>query len=278
MEQITYGVDISKHNGLINWAEVDTNEVGFVIIRAGYGFSQADTAFKQNIEGALSRNIPVGVYWFSYAGTAEQAVREAKGCMNVIEPYRERLTLPVFFDWEQESLEYAKKQYGLNSTKATVTAMAKAFCDTLATAGYAAGVYSSKSYLETLFGDEVKSKHDVWVAHVRDGQGNPLEKTTYKGSYAIHQYSWVGHPRGFENSAGGVDMDKCYKAYGICQGSAASGSVAASAGAKAAADAGGKIWGVCHWCGSKPEAETLAKILGEGFAMVSKNGGQGAQG
>ena len=210
LTKIAKGCDISKHNGTINWDVVDTDEIQFVIIRAGFGFSTKDPMFETYIKGAIKRNIPIGIYWFSYAGNVEQAIREAKGCIDIIKPYKEYIKLPVFFDWEEESNVYVKRQYGITSTKATVSALTEAWCKPLEFEGFKTGIYSSKSYLENLFNDQIKKTHDIWVAHVADGNGNPLEVTTYKGDYALHQYSWVGKPKGFNAN---TDMNYCYKDY-----------------------------------------------------------------
>lgn len=88
--------------------------------------------------------------------------------------------------------------------------MAVEFMDTIGQAGYKVGNYNSVSYLNTFFDDRVKENYDTWVAHVRDANGNPLEKTSYKGKYTMHQYSWVGRPSGFPSK---TDMDYCYKDY-----------------------------------------------------------------
>lgn len=210
LTKIAKGCDISKHNGTINWDVVDTDEIQFVIIRAGFGFNTKDPMFETYIKGVIKRNIPIGIYWFSYAGNVEQAIREAKGCIDIIKPYKEYIKLPVFFDWEEESNVYVKRQYGITSTKATVSALTEAWCKPLEIEGFKTGIYSSKSYLENLFNDQIKKTHDIWVAHVADGNGNPLEVTTYKGDYALHQYSWVGKPKGFNAN---TDMNYCYKAY-----------------------------------------------------------------
>lgn len=202
------GVDISSHNS-INWNKVDPKEIDFVIIRAGYGFSTQDKQFKTNIENAIKKGIPVGIYWFSYAGSVEHAKKEAEFCLNVIGAYRKYITLPVFFDWENDSYNYVVKTYKITPTKQLVSDMAIAFLETVKKAGYKVGNYNSVSYLNTYFDDRVKDNYDTWVAHVKKG-GQPLEKTSYTGKYTMHQYSWVGRPSGFNSD---TDMDYCFVDY-----------------------------------------------------------------
>ncbi len=208
MNVLYKGVDISSHNS-INWNKVDPKEIDFVIIRAGYGFNTQDKQFKTNIENAIKKGIPVGIYWFSYAGNVEHAKKEAEFCLSVIGAYRKYITLPVFFDWENDSYNYVVKTYKITPTKQLVSDMAIAFLETVKKAGYKVGNYNSVSYLNTYFDNRVKDNYDTWVAHVKSG-GQPLEQTSYKGKYTMHQYSWVGRPTGFLSN---TDMNYCYVDY-----------------------------------------------------------------
>lgn len=88
--------------------------------------------------------------------------------------------------------------------------MAIAFMDTIMMGGYKAGNYSNPNYLSLYFNDKVKDNYDIWLAHVKDAKGSPLQTSSYKGEYVMHQYSWVGQLSGF---VGNVDCDYCYKEY-----------------------------------------------------------------
>ena len=208
MNIIYKGADISKYNS-INWNKVNPEEVNFVIIRAGYGFKTQDPMFKTNIENAIRLGIHIGIYWFSYASTVEQAKQEAQGCLNIINPYKAKIDFPVFFDWEYQSHDYIVKTYKVTPTKQLVSDMAIAFMETIKKAGYKVGNYTNLDYSNKFFNDTVKNSYDTWIAHVKSG-GQPLEKTTYAGKYTMHQYSWVGRPSGFNNN---TDMNYCYKDY-----------------------------------------------------------------
>ncbi len=203
------GIDISHNNGVIDWEKIDINKVQFAIIRAGYGTSTVDKQFIANIKGAIKRGIHIGIFWFGYAGTVEQAKAEGVFCLKTIAPYKEYIDYPVFYDWEYQSCEYVKAR-GVNPTKALVSNMTVAFMETIKSAGYMSGFYSNPNYLQTYYTDTVKNNYDLWLAHVRDNIGNPLEKSSYSGKYTIHQYSWVGKYAGI---TGRVDTDYCYKNY-----------------------------------------------------------------
>ena len=189
-----HGIDVSKHNGNINWKNVkNSNKVDFAILRAGFGkvLSQKDTKFEQNYQGCVENNIPVGVYWYSYAKTVDEAIQEAKVCLQVLN--NRKLQFPVYFDFEERSQ--------LNTGKNNVSAMADAFCKTIQDGGYTPGLYSMKSGLTDFLTNEMKNKYTVWVAQIN------CKQTSYAGPYDMWQYSWKGRINGI---TGDVDMSYCY--------------------------------------------------------------------
>ena len=69
MIKMLKGIDVSSHNGEINWNEVKS-QIDFAIIRLGYGDnveSQDDRYFQKNVKGCIDNNIPFAVYIYSYA-------------------------------------------------------------------------------------------------------------------------------------------------------------------------------------------------------------------
>ena len=208
MNVLYKGVDISAHNS-INWSKVNPKEIDFIIIRAGYGFKTEDKNFRTNIENAIRLGIPVGIYWFSYAGNVEQAKQEAEGCLNIIGHFRKYINFGVWFDWEYDSYNYVVKTYKVTPTKQLVSDMAITFMDTIKKAGYKTGNYTNPDYCNRFFNDRVKNNYDTWLAHVGKN-GQALAKTSYTGKYTMWQYSWKGRPSGFNSD---TDMDYCYKDY-----------------------------------------------------------------
>lgn len=185
------GIDVSKHQGYIDWAKA-ANGQDFVIIRAGYGkfISQEDPCFKQNIEGAYKAGLDVSVYWYSYAATEADAKKEAEVCLKVIEPYRDKITLPVFFDQEYEPDIIA-------ATKAVRTACCVAFCKAVKDAGYTAGMYGSQDWLQNKITlSSLPEDTVIWCA--RYSTNKPVI------DYDIWQYSSTGKVPGI---AGNVDLN-----------------------------------------------------------------------
>lgn len=190
------GIDVSKHQGTVNWSHVKADGVKFAIIRAGYGkqASQKDTQFEANYTGCKSNGVPVGVYWYSYATTPDEARKEAAVCLSVIKG--KTFEYPVYFDIEEPSV--------LAKGKAACTAIAKAFLEVVEQAGYFAGIYSSKAHLENCITEELRARYAVWVSHYG------VDKTTYHGQYGIWQKSSTGKVYGI---SGNVDVNECYVDY-----------------------------------------------------------------
>lgn len=188
------GIDVSRHQGAIDWAKVKAAGVQFAIIRAGYGkyAYQEDPCFTDNIEGAYNAGIPVGVYWYSYADTAAEARQEAEVCLTVIKPYKDMITLPVFFDQEYEPAILAAG----NNIR---TECCVAFIKAIEAAGYKAGLYGSQDWLDNKIDDsQIPATATVWVAQYRS-------ECTYKGRYTIWQYTSSGKVDGI---SGRVDLNE----------------------------------------------------------------------
>lgn len=228
------GMDVSTWNRAVDWKKVKAAGIQFVIVRAGFGNSetQQDNRFAAYMDGALSVGLPVGVYWFSYARSVEEARKEAKACLSVIEPYKARLTYPVFFDFEYDSATYAEKA-GVKVDARYVTDVTKAFCETVVAAGYRAGYYTNQDYYKhKLYPDEL-TDYDLWLADYTGGPAYPC---------AIQQVTSTGDVNGV---TGHVDLNTCFVSY---EEKAANGAVT----------------GTCTGSGVRirKEPHTAAKVLG----------------
>ena len=97
-------IDVSEHNGLINWYKIKALGIDDAIVRVGYrGYAAAgnmyeDKYYLDNIEGAIEAGVNVGLYFYSQAVTAEEAVAEANFVLKRVKNYK--ITLPIFFDYE----------------------------------------------------------------------------------------------------------------------------------------------------------------------------------
>ena len=139
------GVDVSEHQLDIDWKQVAASGVDYAYIRVGWrGYTEGglfeDAYFERNIQGALDAGLHVGVYMFSQAVTVQEAIEEADFVLERIGKYN--VTLPVVFDWEKIEAAEARS-HGL--TMELRTDCARAFCETVKSAGYVPCVYFNRN-------------------------------------------------------------------------------------------------------------------------------------
>ena len=196
----TFGIDVSRHNGTIDWNAVKASGVDYVIIRCGYRGSSTgvlieDQNFRTNIKGATAAGLKVGVYVFSQAVNEVEAVKEASLAVSLVKGYN--LTYPIFIDTESSGGR------GDKIDKATRTAVVNAFCQTVASAGYKAGIYASKSWYEDKLNMGAIGNYKIWLAQY-------TAAPTYSGKYDMWQYSSKGKINGIK---GDVDLNYSYLGY-----------------------------------------------------------------
>jgi len=198
----TLGIDVSKYQPSINWESVKASGVNFVIIRCGYRGSSTgvlieDPYFRSHIKGAKAAGLKVGVYFFTTAVTEAEAVEEASMCAYLCKGYG--LDYPIFMDCESSN------RPGYNGMSASQrTAIIKAFCNTIRSAGYSAGVYANKTWLTSYMNAGELSGYKIWLAQYNSAG------PTYSGRYDMWQYTSKGSVQGI---SGNVDMNQSYMGY-----------------------------------------------------------------
>ena len=103
-------IDVSEHNGKIDWAKVAPHIDG-AIIRIGYGqdsTSQDDKRAEENIRGCLANGIPYGLYLYSYAETRARVRGEIAHMQRWVEKTQRwadktHPRLGVWYDLEESS-------------------------------------------------------------------------------------------------------------------------------------------------------------------------------
>lgn len=188
-------IDVSEHQGKIDWVKVKKSGINHAIIRAGYGKGNIDKYWKANIEGAIKAGIQnIGVYWFSYAYTNSMAQNEADYVCNACAPYKAKINMPIFFDYEYDSARYAR-EHKVKVTKSHVTGLHKIFCERVKSKGYKAGYYYNYDYKRNYI-DIPSLPYYEWYA---------LYDTSDKQTDTfIQQYSSKGKVSGI---SGNVDMN-----------------------------------------------------------------------
>lgn len=150
------GVDISQHNGDVDFGRVKSTGIEFVILRAGYGkcISQIDLDFYRNYKNAKENGLKVGAYWYSYASNPDEALLEAKVFCEVVKGLD--FDLPLYYDIEE------------NTSLKQATANIQAFCNYLESQGYFAGVYANANAFNNFIDSSIKSRYTTWLAHWAD--------------------------------------------------------------------------------------------------------------
>ena len=203
-------IDVSEHNGIIDWAAVKKAGINYAIIRDGYGTSHVDNYFKRNMEGAIAQGIHIGIYHFSYALSAADAKAEAEYVLQLIKQYKDKIVLPVFFDFEYDTVDYAKKQ-GVTLGKEAFNAHTVAFCDTIQAAGYRAGVYYNLDYLRRYVDIDRIGKYVQWYAQYSStASATTWDLWQYSSSYTIAGCSGKFDVSVLKNS-GSVTNSRKYK-------------------------------------------------------------------
>lgn len=179
-------IDVSEHNKEINWQRAKAAGVEYAFIRAGFGQdieSQDDKYFHINMENALEAGVKVGVYFYAYAVDYDTAVGEAEHCIRLIEPYRDRIAFPVFYDLEEEK------------NIAHIKDVVDGFRNKMEYHGYNVGCYVTTSWYDAFFRD-IECDY-IWLAWL--GKDKPCYCDVW-------QYSWTEEVAG----VGKCDADILY--------------------------------------------------------------------
>lgn len=181
-------IDVSYHNGTIDWQAVKASGIEGAILRCGFGddiASQDDKQWKRNADECTRLGIPFGVYIYSYAKTEAQSRSEAAHVLRLIKGYK--LSYPVYLDLEE------------SGTESHAVAGAKIFCDIVGKAGYWVGIYANQHWFNNVIGNSL-DRYTKWVARY----------STQKPNVAcdMWQYRSDGTVSGIN---GRVDMNICYR-------------------------------------------------------------------
>lgn len=190
------GIDVSEHQGVIDWKAVSKGSVDFAIIRAGYAWNDTndhtDKYFKQNVDQAKKHNIPIGAYHYSYATTVEEAEKEAAFFLSLVDGIQ--FDYPLYYDIEDECQD--------DLSQKELTDIVIAFLEEVKKAGYYVGLYTNPSHIEQLDMERLK-EYDLWIA-------NYNVQNIYEGPFGMWQYTCFGKVHGIE---GDVDLNYCYYDY-----------------------------------------------------------------
>ena len=180
-QNATFGIDVSKYQSSIDWEQVKTAGVKFVIIRIGYrgygsGALVLDPMFEQHFTNARNAGLKVGVYFFSQAVNEEEAREEAMGCAYVLNG--RKLDYPIYFDTEASGGKNGRAD-GLGVEDRTKCAIA--FCEEVKAQGYKPGVYASTLWFRQRVDLSRLTGYSIWNAHYGVAS-SPISCDMWQGS------------------------------------------------------------------------------------------------
>lgn len=190
-------IDVSKHQGDINFPAVKAAGIDTAIIRCGFGDdaqSQDDPFWRANVERARAAGLRIGAYLYSYADSVAHAQSEASHAIRLLKGIS--LDLPIFYDMEDENTTGKCSPVLLGD-------MAEIFCKALQDAGYQVGIYANKYWFTNKLTDPRFEKWDKWVAQY-------YKECTYSGMKVGWQYTSTASVDGVQ---GNVDISEFYKDY-----------------------------------------------------------------
>lgn len=195
----TAGIDVSSHQGEIDWQQVKAAGIDFAIIRLGYrgyesGLLHEDAYARQNLKEARAAGLRIGGYFFSQAISSEEAREEAELALEILDGMS--LDLPLAFDWEYVADSARTGQ----TDRQTLTAAAEAFCERVKAAGYAPMLYFNRDLADSLL-DVTAFEYPYWLAMYSDIMDYPYR-------LKLWQYTDKGRVPGIE---GDVDLNICFE-------------------------------------------------------------------
>lgn len=200
------GIDVSYHQGDIDWERVAADGIDFAMIRIGYrgyekGIMHRDELSESYISGAQAAGIDVGVYFYSQAVSEAEAREEAVYVCELIKD--SEIKYPVVFDWELPDDSEART---LGTTTETLNKCAAAFCQEITDRGYTAMLYSNLKMALTKYDMQTLSAYDFWYVEYKDGHNPP----SYPYELQMWQYASDGRVDGIN---GYVDMNISFVDY-----------------------------------------------------------------
>lgn len=190
-KNISYGIDISYHNGNVDFNKVKNAGFDFVIVRIvyrGYGSKGTlliDNKAEENIINAKNAGLKVGAYVFSQAIDKNEAMEEGMKVVEVLNSdtlKNVKLDLPIFFDPETIRNDVARTD---DIKKETFTENALTFMNYIKDKGYEASFYSNMVWEDYYFDMSKLNGFNVWYADYEDFPQTPYD-------YKYWQFSELG--------------------------------------------------------------------------------------
>ena len=210
---LAFGLDLSKWSKEVDFEALRAAGVEFVILRVG-AYTNKDPYFEEYYAAARDAGLDIGVYFFTYAESEEDAVSDAKRVATWLDG--KTFEYPVFYDIEDDKNE---NYYPSKFSRDLITSMAHAFMTEMVQYGYYPGLYTNDHFLYSVFNEEKTLRlYDIWFANY-PASSETLEEHIAKDmiefskTYSMWQYD--GNVLGYNNGSveGMCDLNFAFKDY-----------------------------------------------------------------
>ena len=210
---LSWGIDVSEHQELIDWQQVASAGVDFAMVRVGYRRSVSgelveDRCARYNLQEASAQGIHAGAYFFSTAVNEEEAREEARWVLELLAGYP--ITYPVVYNCEGFQNE-SSRQHSLTIEERS--GLARIFLDEVEREGYTGMFYAARGELAGNFlwdTDGLEREYRIWVAQYVDPEAGEIDRPDYDGAYVMWQYTDEGTVPGIRTV---VDLNRAYIGY-----------------------------------------------------------------
>ncbi len=191
------GVDVSQHQGQIDWEKVADSGIEFAMIRLGYrGYGKKGTLVKDeyanyNLTEAKAEGLKIGAYFFSQALSIREADQEIDFMLDILGSHK--LDLPIVLDWEIPTED--ARTVGMDAR--TLTDIQLHFIEVMTEKGYEPMIYFNWHQSSTLYYLSELEEAPFWLALYQD-------RMTYPWKVEFWQYTDKGTVPGIN---GPVDLN-----------------------------------------------------------------------
>lgn len=177
------GIDISYHQGSIDFKKVKADGIEFIIPRSSYG-QTVDPKFHSYVKSIKKNDISIlGVYHFMYALNESDALANAKFCIKQVQKAGLGKDIYIFCDYEYDTVNYAKRN-GVILDKDDCNTFTEIFCEYVKSQGYKTGIYTNNDYYTYKYDKDMWARYPLWLADYAGDPDHPclLQQTSSRGS------------------------------------------------------------------------------------------------
>ena len=191
------GIDLSEHNGNIDFSQVKNDGVNFIILRLGWIGNKnnhtLDKKFDEYYKLAKNVGLQIGAYVYSYCKTVSSMESGAKWVIDQLKYKNIELEKPIFIDLEDNSI--------IECGKDNLTKQCLKFCEMIEQNGFSSGIYANKNWFTNYLDINQLGKYKIWLA-----EWNGKENHTANFNVDLWQYTSSGKVNGINTR---VDMNYC---------------------------------------------------------------------